>query len=55
MKECPRCWRYTDSINFDSLCDRCVNVILTEHPNHVSVPLILKHREDSKELEIKDH
>lgn len=23
-------------------CDRCVDVILTQHPNHKSVPFILK-------------
>jgi ribosomal protein S27AE len=71
MKECPRCWRYTDTVNFDNLCNRCVDVILAEHPDHPSVKLILQNLtergltpEDNPErdpwkqtraLEIKDH
>jgi len=39
--QCPRCWKFHHVFeNFDSLCDRCINVILDDFPNHESVPFI---------------
>jgi hypothetical protein len=39
--KCPRCWKiHSVDCNFDNLCDRCVDAILTDHPNHESVPHI---------------
>lgn len=36
--KCPRCWQYHMVVgNFDNLCDRCQNVILTDYPEHESV------------------
>lgn len=38
---CPRCWTYhTVMLNHDGLCDRCQNAILTDMPDHESVPFI---------------
>ena len=38
MRKCPRCSKWhTVRENYDDLCDRCVYVILTDHPNHESV------------------
>lgn len=39
--KCPRCWHVHEaSLNFDNLCNKCVNIILTDFPNHPSVPFI---------------
>jgi len=56
--KCPRCLHYhTAKENFghteedilldpylskEKLCDRCTHIILNQHPNHPSVPFILK-------------
>lgn len=38
---CPRCrLRHRIHGNFDDLCDRCIRAILTDHPDHESVPFI---------------
>ena len=42
MTPCPRCRHYCYSINFDGLCNTCVDTILTNHPTHESVPGILE-------------
>ena len=34
--------------NYDNLCDRCCNVLVTAWPNHESVPHILAAREEQK-------
>ncbi len=40
--KCPRCLKYHQAtLNFDSLCNRCVAILLKEHPEHESIPLIL--------------
>lgn len=53
-KKCKRCMKYTMSFNFDNLCDRCIVILVQDHPNHESVPLILQ---DLKErgLDIKNN
>lgn len=39
--KCPRCWKiHPVRVNFDNLCDRCVDAILKDHPTHESVPHI---------------
>lgn len=39
--KCPRCWHWHGVIeNFDNLCDKCQKIILTDFPNHPSVPYI---------------
>lgn len=39
---CPRCWRYHGiEDNHDHLCDRCCDVLIANHPDHESVPLII--------------
>lgn len=36
--KCPRCLHYHPVIeNFDNLCDRCQQILLTHFPNHPSV------------------
>ena len=40
MIECPRCWHWSYSMNFDSLCNRCVAILLKYHPKHESIALI---------------
>lgn len=40
-EKCPRCWMYRYTMNFDNLCNKCVAVILKDHPDHPSVPYIL--------------
>jgi hypothetical protein len=44
--KCPRCWHYTHEglSNYDGLCDRCCNVLLTAWPDHASVPHIKARR-----------
>ena len=45
--KCPRCWHYhAVQGQFDNLCDRCCNVLVTAWPDHESVPHILKSRKD---------
>jgi hypothetical protein len=41
--KCPRCWRVTGEgrYNFDGLCDRCCDVLVTDHPTHPAIPHIL--------------
>ena len=42
--KCPRCYHWHGVIdNFDNLCDTCQQIILSEFPNHESVPFI-KHQ-----------
>lgn len=37
--KCPRCIRrHNITCNYDSLCDRCVDVLMNDHPDHWSVP-----------------
>jgi len=43
--KCPRCWIYTYSMNYNSLCNRCVAVLLEGFPNHESIPHILENLE----------
>ncbi len=44
--KCPRCWHYHSILlNYDSLCDRCCNVLETAWPDHESVPFIKAARE----------
>lgn len=39
--KCPRCWKlHSVRVNFDNLCDRCQQTILSDHPAHESVPHI---------------
>ena len=51
--KCPRCWHYTHEglLNFDGLCDRCCNVLVDAHKDHVSVPHILKAWEKQRQNE----
>lgn len=39
---CPRCRHWSYSMNFDSLCNACVDLVLTHFPDHESVPHILE-------------
>lgn len=39
--KCPRCTKWTYTLNYNNLCNRCVNVLLSCHPQHESVPFIL--------------
>ena len=41
--KCPRCWKWTAEgrFNYDNLCDRCCQVLVSDHPQHESVPHIL--------------
>jgi hypothetical protein len=68
--KCPRCWHWHGVVeNFghlpadieanpklakEKLCDRCQNVILTEFPNHPSVPHI-KSALEAQRLKYKQH
>lgn len=40
--KCPRCYRHTPEgrFNYDSLCDRCCDVLISHFPDHWSVPNI---------------
>jgi len=40
--KCPRCYKHSHEgrFNFDGLCDRCQDTILTFFPTHESVPFI---------------
>ena len=41
--KCPRCWHWhAADLNFDNLCNRCVQIILTDFPNHESAARILQ-------------
>ena len=44
--KCPRCFRWTYSINHDCLCNRCVAVILEDHPSSPHASAILKNLEE---------
>ncbi len=40
--KCARCFRYhLANLNYDCLCNRCINIILNHFPQHASVPFIL--------------
>lgn len=49
--KCPRCWHYTHEgqHNHDGLCDRCCNVLLSDFPEHESIPHIKASREAQKQ------
>jgi hypothetical protein len=49
--KCPRCWHYTHEglHNHDNLCDRCCNVLLSDFPDHESIPHIKESRERQKQ------
>lgn len=47
--KCPRCRMYTFCENYDNLCNRCVDVLVSEFPDHPSVAEILKVKEIQKE------
>lgn len=34
MVECPRCWHWSYSMNFDNLCNRCVAILCKHFPEH---------------------
>ena len=39
--KCPRCWHWHGVVeNYDSLCDRCCDVLVRDYPDHESVPFI---------------
>lgn len=39
--KCPRCWHWHGVVeNFDGLCDKCQQTILTDFPDHESVPFV---------------
>ena len=48
--KCPRCWHHTHEgkYNYDNLCDRCCHVLVSDWPDHASVPHILASREEQK-------
>ena len=48
--KCPRCWHYTHEglSNFDNLCDRCCNVLISAWPDHESVPHIKRRRKEGE-------
>jgi Ribonuclease G/E len=46
---CPRCKGLGIAENHDSLCDKCCQVILEEHPNHPSVIYIRRAYELQRE------
>ena len=50
--KCPRCWHYTHEgqFNFNKLCDRCSNVMVSAHPDHPWVPEILKNKEEQRAM-----
>lgn len=47
--KCPRCKIFTKEglSNFDGLCNKCVDVLLNEYPDHESVPLIKEYASSS--------
>jgi hypothetical protein len=44
VAKCSRCrrWRTECLSNYDNLCDRCVQALLEDFPNHESIPFILE-------------
>lgn len=44
--QCPRCKKHTPSCNFDSLCNKCVDLLLTHYPTHESMSYILANLEE---------
>lgn len=41
MLKCPRCAKWTYTLNYSNLCNRCVDVLLFHHKEHESIPFIL--------------
>jgi hypothetical protein len=38
---CPRCWHWhTIQGNYHDLCDKCCKILITDFPDHPSVPHI---------------
>ena len=57
MVKCPRCFHWSFSMNLDSLCNKCVEMILDQFPEHESVAGIIENlkmrgmsREDNPEF-----
>lgn len=43
---CPRCWHWHGVVeNFDNLCDDCQSILVSDFPEHPSVPHILSSME----------
>jgi hypothetical protein len=52
--KCPRCYKYTHSMNYDDLCNRCVHIMITEYSNHPKTTLIIQDL-DSRGLKPEDN
>jgi hypothetical protein len=49
--KCPRCWFYTGEgrFNYDGLCDKCVDALLHDYPEHGIIPFILQAKAKQRE------